>query len=119
MMCLRNGKGVKCVNPHDPQQCKPRASLYPAITFTFDQNIPWNKDEAWCKQVKHMAETMSADLVLLLPQKRSRRKDAATMNDRVPIPSDVMKYLPKYFRIVRTPWVVPPDLSPKIPREGG
>jgi len=169
MLCLRDGKSVACVDPHNSSHCTPGASKKPAITFTFDQYISWSFNESWCKKMKDAADKMNADLILMLPSIRApedgppnpncsngtlirakseplagmkllqtnhsyrsgrvnitsnrtngtKASACSAKKKRLHIHATTMVVLKKYFKIVRTPWVVPPGLNKDIPREGG
>jgi len=111
-LCLRNNTGVPCVNPLDPKQCTPGASKFPAITMTFDMNIPWKYNKTLYRPLRSMADLMGADLVMLLPSRTA-------FQERVEIPIDTLEEIRQYFRVVRVPWVTPPRLSKRVPLEGG
>lgn len=135
IICIKNDKRTKCVDPHSHAQCKPGSSKKAAITFTFDQYIEWSFNESWYKSVSKAAQRNNADLVLLLPgdeapyEKSSEQADSILKrlfgrstkkkHGRIPIPKSEIHVIKKYFKIVKTPWVVPPGLSEGVPREGG
>lgn len=132
--CLFDGKAATCVDPRDPQQCTPGASKKAAITITFDEYIAWQFNSSWYSKMKKAAQNTDADLVLLLPAHdapdegrlatkcSSPGANASACNTRtyrMNIPENELQEIRKYFTIVRTPWVLPPNLSTNIPREGG
>lgn len=126
IICLGNDTAADCVDPTDENQCQSGKSQKAAITYTFDQYVAWPYNESFYQAAKHGAEMNNADLVLLLPAKEAPEQEKecdvygrCTGHKRVKIPDDTMKVVEQYFKIVHTPWVVPPGLSRNIPREGG
>merc|ERR1719160_777786 len=107
----RLGLTGPCFDPQLPKNC-PKSVMRPALVSAFDQVIQWEKTEDEMRALRESADRHGAELVLLLPQDGA--EDLTHAQKRIPMP----KRVEQFYKIIRVPWITPPNLSAGIPREG-
>ena len=122
--CACNGTRVSCF---EPRSCPTGVSKRRAVTITFDTYAMWGARQQNYVRLNRVAiERAGADFVLLIPQDAARSaagKHARTARMATwyrEIWPETLKELEQTFtKIVRVPWIVPPNLSRDVPFESG